>query len=196
MFIAILALGNMLIIFTRVTSIRDAEWCSETLHTNPASFASGCFPGRCVSSSSWRFLSTASKTTFPPARRGQTWPRSWKNTPRPATTTPATTASTAAMEREARQPSPTTGETPPQRDTMVRKKLNAQQQAETIKLTVRLCDCHLSFIYIIYLSLFKGGVVFLFTDISASFFGFLVQRNMSQWVAATQMLHLQYNTGI
>lgn len=80
-----------------------------------------CLSGRCVSSSSWRFLSMATKTTFPPAHRGPTWPRNWKNTPRPATTTVATTASMAATEREARQANPTTGEIPPRRDTMVRK---------------------------------------------------------------------------
>lgn len=150
--------------------------------TNTASLPSGCLSGRCVSSSSWRFLSMATKTTFPPARRGPTWPRNWKNTPRPATTTAATTASTAATEREARQASPTTGETRPRRDTMVRKTLGWTHTTKMFWILNHQSHNNIMLVsFIIYLlPLCKSSS----GDIFASIFGFLVEQNVSQRVAA------------
>lgn len=45
------------------------------------------FPGLCALSNNWTIHSMVTRTMFPPARHAPIWPRSWRNTPRPASTT-------------------------------------------------------------------------------------------------------------
>lgn len=79
------------------------------------------FPGLCALSNNWTIHSMVTRTMFPPARPAPTWPRSWRSTPRPASTTAPSTAATTTKctGNGPSHPKFTDKETPLPKDTMV-----------------------------------------------------------------------------